>query len=92
MNFLIISILLGLVMLVFASIAIYHKKLIVAIIATGALGLFASIMYLLLAAPDVAMTEAAIGSGLSTIIFLYVLNRIRTNEEKEQKEEKGAKE
>lgn len=92
MNFLIISILLGLVMLVFAYIAIYHKKLIVAIIATGALGLFASIMYLLLAAPDVAMTEAAIGSGLSTIIFLYVLNRIRTNEEKDRKEEKEAKE
>ena len=31
----------------------------------------------ILAAPDVAMTEAAIGSGLSTIIFFYVLNRVR---------------
>jgi uncharacterized MnhB-related membrane protein len=37
-------------------------------------------MYLFLAAPDVAMTEAAIGSGLSTIIFFYVLNRIRQND------------
>jgi uncharacterized MnhB-related membrane protein len=84
MSFLIISILLGVVMLAMAIIAIYHKKLIVAVIATGALGLFASILYLLLAAPDVAMTEAAIGSGLSTIIFFYVLNRIRTDgEEKE---------
>lgn len=86
MSFLIISILLGAVMLAMAFIAIYHKKLIVAVIATGALGLFASILYLLLAAPDVAMTEAAIGSGLSTIIFFYVLNRIRTDAKEEEDE------
>ena len=86
MNFLIISILLGAVMLAMAFIAIYHKNLIVAVIATGVLGLFASILYLLLAAPDVAMTEAAIGSGLTTIIFFYVLNRIRTDGEEKEKE------
>jgi uncharacterized MnhB-related membrane protein len=68
-------------MLVMTGIAIYHKSMIVAIIAAGALGLFASVLYLLLAAPDVAMTEAAIGSGLSTIIFFYVLNRIRTTDQ-----------
>lgn len=75
---LITSIFLGVVMLIMTGIAIYHKKLVIAIIAAGALSLFASVLYLLLAAPDVAMTEAAIGSGLSTIIFFYVLNRIRT--------------
>lgn len=79
-------------MLTMAIIAIYHNNIVVAIIAAGAVGLFASILYLLLAAPDVAMTEAAIGSGLSTIIFFYVLNRIRTTDEREDeivnKEEK----
>ncbi len=83
---LIISILLGIIMLAMAGIAIYHKSQVVAIIAAGALGLFASVMYLLLSAPDVAMTEAAIGSGLSTIIFFYVLNRIRTTDEKEEQQ------
>jgi uncharacterized MnhB-related membrane protein len=29
----------------------------------------------LLAAPDVAMAEAAIGSGLATLIFLYAIRR-----------------
>ncbi len=67
----------GLLMLIMAGIAIYHKSLVIAIIAAGVVSLFASILYLLLAAPDVAMTEAAIGSGLSTIIFFYVLNRIK---------------
>jgi uncharacterized MnhB-related membrane protein len=60
-----------------AIVAIHNKNLVVGIIAAGAVSLFASILYLLLAAPDVAMTEAAIGSGLSTIIFFYVLNKIK---------------
>mgnify|MGYP006303177615 CR=1 FL=1 len=68
----------GLAMLAMAVIAVVHKKLSVAILAAGAVSLFASVLYLFLAAPDVAMTEAAIGSGLSTIIFFYVLNKIRS--------------
>lgn len=77
--YIIIAGILGIVILLMAIIAIYQKKLVIAIIAAGAVSLFASVMYLLLAAPDVAMTEAAIGSGLSTIIFFYVLNKIRKN-------------
>jgi len=49
----------------------------IAILAAGAVSLFASIMFLLLAAPDVAMTEAAIGSGLTTFLFFFVLGRVR---------------
>ena len=74
---LIIIIVLSLIMVVMAVTAVVHKKLTVAVIATGIVSLLASVMYLLMAAPDVAMTEAAIGSGLSTIIFFYVLNKIR---------------
>ena len=60
-----------------AILAVQTKNLVVAVIAAGLVSLMASVGYLLLAAPDVAMTEAAIGSGLSTIIFVYVLNRVR---------------
>ena len=75
----IITIFLAIAILVMAFMAIYNKNLTVAVISTGVVGLFASVIYLILAAPDVAMTEAAIGSGLSTIIFFYVLNKIRKN-------------
>lgn len=85
MNLLILGILIGLIVVVMAFIAIYHRDLVVAIIAMGAMGLFASILYLLLAAPDVAMTEAAIGSGLTTILFFYVFNRIRSVDEQKNK-------
>lgn len=77
MVFLIISIFLGIFILLMGIIAVQHKNIKVAVIAAGTVSLFSSILYLLLAAPDVAMTEAAIGSGLSTIIFFYVLNKIR---------------
>jgi len=72
-----IAIVLGVFMLIAGFIALHHEKLSVGIIATGLVSLFASILFLLLAAPDVAMTEAAIGSGLTTVIFFYVLNKIR---------------
>lgn len=72
-----LTVFLGIIMLVLALVAIYHKNLKIAIIATGVVGLFSSVLFLILAAPDVAMTEASIGSGLSTIIFFYVLNKIR---------------
>ncbi len=51
-----------------------------AILAAGLVGLLASILFLILAAPDVAMTEAAIGSGLTTFLFFFVLGRIRRRE------------
>ena len=79
MVYTIIAIILALVIIVMALMAIHNKNLVTAVIAAGVVSLFASVMYLLLAAPDVAMTEAAIGSGLSTIIFFYVLNKIRKN-------------
>ena len=72
-----LAIFLGILILVLAVMAVLNKNIIVAIIAGGAVSLFASVLYLILAAPDVAMTEAAIGSGLSTIIFFYVLNKIK---------------
>jgi uncharacterized MnhB-related membrane protein len=49
----------------------------VAILAAGLVSLMASVLFLILAAPDVAMTEAAIGSGLTTFLLFFVLGRVR---------------
>lgn len=76
-----IFILIGLAMIVAAILAMYVKDLVSSIIAVGVVSLFASILYLLLQAPDVAMTEAAIGTGLSTLIFLYALHKTKDAEE-----------
>lgn len=73
------TIFLGLLVIAGSISALVTKKITTAIISAGIVSLIASVLYLLLAAPDVAMTEAAIGSGLSTIIFFYVLNKINRN-------------
>ena len=78
----IFSLLLAVAMIGTAVMAIWPgRSRAIAILAAGAVGLFASIMFLLLAAPDVAMTEAAIGSGLTTFLFFFVLGRVRRNED-----------
>ncbi len=73
----ILIILISVIMLVMAFVAIYQKNLQVAVIASGIISLFASVVYIFLAAPDVAITEASIGSVLTVAIFFYVLNKIR---------------
>ncbi len=73
----IIIIVLGIIMIIAAFLAIHFKSLLSAIISAGVISLLASVIYLLLAAPDVAMTEAAIGSGLTTIIFIFTLKKVK---------------
>lgn len=61
--------------LVSGVLAMVLENLLAAIVSGGLASLFAALSFLLLAAPDVAMAEAAIGSGLATFIFLYALRK-----------------
>ena len=58
-----------------AILAVTLKGVLAAAVSGGLATLFAAVCYVLLGAPDVAMTEASIGSGLSTLIFLYAIRR-----------------
>lgn len=76
-----IALLLALAMVVSAVMATRGKRSLgISILAAGLASLLASVMFLLLGAPDVAMTEAAIGSGLTTFLFFFVLGRVRRGE------------
>ena len=55
--------------------AVRLGSLMAAMVSGGLASLFAAVCYVVLGAPDVAMTEASIGSGLSTLIFLYAIRR-----------------
>jgi uncharacterized MnhB-related membrane protein len=72
-----LSVLLCVTLIGAALVAIRATRLPIAILAAGLVSLIASILFLVLAAPDVAMTEAAIGSGLTTFLFFFVLARVR---------------
>jgi energy-converting hydrogenase B subunit D len=55
--------------------AVCVKNVVAALVCSGLASLFASVAFLVLAAPDVAMAEAAIGSGLTTVVFLYAVRK-----------------
>ena len=73
LEFLVILVCAGI--LVSGVLAVCLGNLLAAMISAGLASLFAAVSYVLLAAPDVAMAEAAIGSGLATLIFLYTMQK-----------------
>lgn len=64
---------------VFISCVAIFSSTVVSIFATSILSLFMTIIYIILVAPDVAITEAAVGSAISTIFFLLGVKAIRKN-------------
>ena len=61
--------------LISGLLAVLLNNMVSAVVSAGLASLFASVVYVVLAAPDVAMTEASIGSGLTTMIFLYAIRK-----------------
>lgn len=78
----ILLVFLGVATIAAAISAVVTKKLSFAIISSGVISLFASIFFLVLASPDVAMTEAAIGAGLTTFLFFIILRKTEKNHDK----------
>ena len=68
-------ILIGLI--VSAILASMSEKLLSAVIALSVTGLFAAAEFLLLHAPDVAISEAAVGAALSPMIFIVALRKLK---------------
>ncbi|PKM70438.1 MAG: cation:proton antiporter [Firmicutes bacterium HGW-Firmicutes-18] len=56
------------------------KDLVGAVIIFASYSLVMAVLWLLLRAPDIAMTEAAIGAGVTTILFIGVISRTRRME------------
>lgn len=69
------NVILVLFMIVCAVAVERTKDLLGAIIIFNAYSLVMSVLWLLLRAPDVATTEAAIGAGITTILFVGVISR-----------------
>ncbi|GEM_PF-1924271 len=62
---------------VFALLAIHAKLLRLAVIYLAIFSLLAAFLYLLYAAPELAIAEGVIGSGLVTLLYLSALKRYR---------------
>ena len=74
MNWLVLIIVI--VMLASAVAVLVLRNFLAALAAFSVVSLGLSVLFVILRAPDVAMTEAAIGAGLSTLLFALVLRRL----------------
>ncbi len=71
----------AIILIVAAVYAILQKDLLFAVLGTGVVSLILSIFFYILQAPDVAITEAAIGIALTTIIFIITIRNTTRDED-----------
>ena len=64
-------------LIVSAILASQLENLLSAVIALSVTGIFAAAAFLIMHAPDVAISEAAVGAALSPLIFIVTLRKIK---------------
>lgn len=64
-------------LIVSAILASQLENLLSAVIALSVTGIFAAAAFLIMHAPDVAISEAAVGAALSPLIFIVTLKKIK---------------
>ena len=69
----IIEITISIFLVVLAFLAIQSKSLIRTVLFLSTLSMLAVLAFVIMQAPDVAITEAVIGSGLVTSLFVFTL-------------------
>lgn len=69
-------------MVVSAILASRFDNLLSAVIALGVTGLFAAAEFLILHAPDVAISEAAVGAALTPLILIVTLKKVQGRDKK----------
>ncbi|NLC72205.1 MAG: DUF4040 domain-containing protein [Ruminococcaceae bacterium] len=74
MNLVLESVLLILLILT-AVAAVLSKKLLSSVILFMPFSTILAFIWMLLSSPDLAITEAAVGSGITTVLFVLVLRR-----------------
>ena len=65
------------------------RKLLPAIIIFMSYSLIMSLVWLLLRAPDLAITEAAVGAGITSVLFFITLRRLGLLKQSLKEEEEG---
>ncbi len=65
----------------------FSKNLLNSIIIFMSYSLIMSIIWILLESPDLAITEAAVGAGVTSLLFFVTLKRIKAIKEEGEKDE-----
>ncbi len=65
----------------------FTKNLLVSIVIFMSYSLVMSIIWIFLESPDLAITEAAVGAGITSVLFFVTLRKINAVEEEEEDEQ-----
>ena len=86
-----LNVILLLFIIVCAAAVAFTRSLVSAVIIFMAQGLVLSVVWILLRSPDLAITEAAVGAGISSILMFAALKRIRAIDGKGEKTDEKEK-
>ena len=68
-----------LVFLIVCAVAVsFSRNLLISVVIYMAFSLIMAIIWLILESPDLAITEAAVGAGVTSILFFVTLKKIRS--------------
>ena len=73
--------LLSVPIIVFALFAVHSKDLLFSVVFLAVISINLAIVFLVLQAPDIAITEAAVNAGLTTLIYVIAIKKTRRYEE-----------
>jgi uncharacterized MnhB-related membrane protein len=71
-------------LVVSALLAVFSRDLLAAVIIFSVYSLIMALMWQRLQAPDLALTEAAVGAGVTTVLFVVAIFKTRRREEEEE--------
>ena len=72
--------LLLLLLLVMCLIAVELKDLLYAVIVLAGAGVVLAVVFYILQAPDIAITQAAVGAGVATVLYVIAISRTKREE------------
>lgn len=83
-------------LLICAVAACLNKNLLISVIIFMSFSCIMAVIWMLLESPDLAITEAAVGAGVTSVLFFVTLKKIHAmkaemEEEKEEKENEQEK-
>lgn len=76
-----ILLLLSVPLIIFALLAAHSRDLLFSVIFLAVVSMNLALVFLFLQAPDIAITEAAVNAGLTTLIYVIAIKKTRRHEE-----------
>ncbi|MCG8480474.1 MAG: DUF4040 domain-containing protein [Spirochaetales bacterium] len=63
------------VLIILAALSLATRDLLTSVILVSVFSLVSCLFFFILGAPDVALTEAAVGTGIGSVVFIWIVRK-----------------